>query len=137
MKRLVGGSLVLALLAFVTLGPSRAQDKNLSIKDIMGKAHKGGDALLSKLGKELKGTDVPWEDVQKQAKELVDLGTSLSKATPSKGDKSSWDKLTASYLSDAKALSAAAEKKNKDDAVAAQKKLSTSCKACHSAHKGS
>lgn len=136
MKRLVGGSLVLALLAFVTLGPSRAQDK-VSIKDIMGKAHKGGDALLSKLGKELKGTDVPWEDVQKQAKELVDLGTSLSKATPSKGDKSSWDKLTASYLSDAKALSAAAEKKNKDDAVAAQKKLSTSCKACHSAHKGS
>lgn len=107
-----------------------------SIKDVMSKAHKGSGSLLPTLGKELKADSPPWTDIQKQVKELVDLGETLAKNDPPKGEKASWKKQTEQYVKNAKALQDAAEKKNASDAKAAHAKLAGSCKACHQAHKG-
>lgn len=132
MTRIFG---VLALLALVAgfNGSSNAEDP--TTKDIMVKAHKGADALVPKLGKELKADKPDWDAITKESKELVELGTALGKNKPSKGEKESWDKLTASYLANAKDLEAAAEKKDVKAATAAQGKLAASCKECHTAHK--
>ena len=101
----------------------------------MTKAHKGGDSLIEKLGKELKDDEPKWDDIQKQTKDLVDLGTALGKNKPPKGEQESWDKLTKKYLDEAKVLDEAAKKKDKSAAADAQKTLKTYCADCHKEHK--
>jgi hypothetical protein len=127
----------LAVLA-VTFSPSGAEpnkDKDLTIKDIMTKAHKGADSLIGKLAKELKDTEPDWGPIQKQTKELVDLGTSLCKCTPPKGEKESWEKLTKGYVDNAKEMDAAAQKKDQEVTAARLKTATTFCGKCHSVHK--
>jgi cytochrome c556 len=133
-----GAALALALAAgmWAVQGPSAADSaKEPSVKEIMTKAHKGGSSLLAGVGKDLKAADPDWTDLQAKSKELVKLGTSLGKADPPKGEKDSWETLTKGYLGFAKDLETATEKKDKDAAAAAQKKLAGSCGACHKAHK--
>ena len=138
MKQLTRMAALLALLVFLgAVSRSGAEDdKDPSIKDIMTKAHKGGNSILAKLGKDLKSDKPDWDEVTKLSKELVSLGAALNKNKPPKGEKESWDKLTTSYQDTTKALLAAAEKKDLKAAAASQKKLSGTCKDCHSAHKG-
>jgi hypothetical protein len=135
LSRMVAAIAVLALLAgcLTSLG---ADDKDPTIKEIMTKAHKGGDAILSKLGKDLKADKPDWDADAKLSAELVKLGTALGKNKPPKGEKESWEKLTKAYVETAKALDAAIEKKEKKDAVEDQKKLAGMCKDCHTAHRG-
>src|SRR5262245_4889514 len=126
---------VSAVLAVAVLVGGATADDTPTIKEIMTKAHKGGDALLKKLGKQLKGKDVPWEDVQAESKELLDLGKSLGKNDPPKGDKKSWEKFTASYVKGAESLHKAADDKDQKTAAKAQTSLEGSCKACHAVHR--
>jgi cytochrome c556 len=138
MKRWALGAGILAL-ATVALAGGR-DDQQPTIKEIMEKAHKGtkqSQALLTQVRNELKKDDPNWEKVQKQAKELVSLGTSLGKNEPPRGDKESWEKLTAAYVANAKKLEAGAEEKDQAAARAAVAKLGGSCRSCHMAHKGS
>ena len=140
MTRLTCVAAGLALLAVLglVLAPTRAADKdNPSIKEIMTKAHKGGDSLIGKLGAELKAPEPEWATVQEQTKELVDLGTALGKNEPPRGDKESWEKLTKAYLDNAKDMEAAAEKKDKATTAADLMKVRGMCMKCHQAHKGS
>jgi hypothetical protein len=122
----------------IVFGVAAAQDKkDPSIKDIMTKAHKGGDSLIGKLGTQLKADPPPWAEVQKETKDLVDLGSALGKNTPPKGEKESWDRLTKGYVVTAKDLDADAQKKDKAAATEALTKLRGMCSNCHKAHKGS
>jgi hypothetical protein len=121
----------------LALGHSAADGgKNLSVKEIMGKAHKGGNSLIAGVGKQLQGAGPDWDTLQAKTRELVKLGTSLGKAEPPQGEKASWEKLTRQYLDNARALDAAAEEKNKPGAQAAFGKIRGSCKGCHDVHKG-
>src|SRR5262245_6986107 len=55
-------------------------EKTPSIKEIMGKAHKGPNSILPNVGKDLRDTNGPdWDEIQKSAKELVSLGKELNK----------------------------------------------------------
>ncbi len=120
----------------VTLGPSGAEEKkDPSIKEIMTKAHKGADSLIGKLTRELKADTPEWEPIQKQTKELAELGASLSKATPPQGEKESWEKLTKAYVANAKEMVEAAGKKDKDTTAADVMKVTKMCANCHMAHK--
>jgi cytochrome c556 len=138
MKRLACVVSVLALLAVLALvtSPAAAQ-KDPSIKEIMTKAHKGNNSIIASVGGELRGDDPDWPDVQKQTKELVTLGMALGKNDPPKGDKDSWQRLTQQYVANAKALDAAAQRQDKTAAQAVHKKLTSSCAACHKAHRPS
>jgi cytochrome c556 len=137
MKRLacVLGLLAVAALAVWVGQPLLAADKEPTVKEIMTKAHKGGNSLLAKLGKELKAEEPPWETVQQQTKELVTLGASLGKNKPPKGSQESWDRLTKAYLATAKALDGAAKEKGLAVARAQHKALTQQCGACHKAHR--
>lgn len=130
---LTGVAVVTALA--LGLGLSRAADKELTIKEIMTKAHKGGDSIIEHLKKDLKEKEPDWTEVKEHAKELVDLGTALGKAAPKKGEKDSWEQKTKTYVENAKALDAAAGKKETKAAQASLQKLATSCMGCHRAHK--
>ena len=78
-----------------------------------------------------------WDDAQKQAKIMADLGGKLGKNDPPKGDKDDWEKLTKKFAKEAKAVADAAEKKDKDAATTAIKAFQNkkNCDGCHSMHK--
>jgi cytochrome c556 len=125
-----------AVLCFVTSLCHSSGNSDLSIKEIMDKAHKGDKSVIKTIGKELRRSPPDWSKVDPLAKELESLGEALTKATPEKGDKASWDKLAGGYHNDTKALASAADQKDVTGARAALGRLGKACKACHDAHRG-
>ena len=105
-----------------------------TVKEIMGKANKP-NGIYDNLRQDLKDDNPSWPDVQKEAKELATLIDALRQATPPRGDKDSWDKLTRAYADNAKALVQATAKMDLDAARAAQAKMADGCMTCHKAHK--
>ena len=139
MKRIACTTGVLAMVIAVALvtGSAGAGDEAASIKDIMGKLHKGAKGHLNQVKAQLKSDSPPnWAVIKTEAKEIDSLSAGLGKFDPPKGDVSAYKTLAASYHKNAEALEAAADKEDLSATKAAFTKLSTSCKECHSAHKG-
>jgi cytochrome c556 len=115
-----------------------AQDKKAekvpSIKQIMTAAHKGDDTLITKVKAAVQ--EGKWEDAQKAAKKLSEIGAALGKNKPKRGEASSWETLTKAYAESTKAVADATEKKDADATTKALDTISESCKTCHQAHKG-
>src|SRR5258708_27576090 len=99
MKRVACMASVLAVLMVA----ARADDASPSIKEIMGKLHKGANAPLAKLKTALKADKPDWKEVQDLSKEFVTLGAGLAKNVPPKGDKSAFAQLADAYYQKAKA----------------------------------
>src|SRR5262245_48352457 len=120
MKRFMLVTSVAALLALVGLTwcPDDAQAKDPSIKEIMGKLHKGANAPLGILKRDLQSDDPPWLEIQKVSRDFLILGAALSKNAPPKGDKDSWAKYARQYYDNAKALDDAAQRKDRANALA-------------------
>jgi cytochrome c553 len=131
-KKLSRVVLGLAVLALV-LGPVVAAD--LSIKDVMKKAHAGMESLLAGVEKQVKGNSPDWESVQKSTKELSELGQALAKNDPPQGGKESWEKQCKIYSDQVAALDVAAGKKDLKSTADAAAKIRMSCGACHGPHK--
>ena len=128
---------VLVTFASLLSGQASSQDgPTPSIKDVMGKLHKGAPSPLAKLKTDLSAPSPDWAALEKATKDFVILGAALAKNDPPKGDKASWNKLAAMYFEDAKTLDNAVKAHDAAAAKAAQAKLSASCKSCHGAHKG-
>ena len=101
-------------------------------------------AVLVKNGK----LENVWVHVTKGAKEKdydkagtalkawVALSSHLDEFDPPKGDKDDWKKLTKQYAADVKSLAKAVDDKDDKAIGAGLKSINTSCKTCHSAHKG-
>ena len=115
--------------------PASADETTESVKKIMGAVNKGPKSLTGLLKTAFKADEPKWEGIQKDAKRIAELTDAMAKLKPKKGDGASWDKLAGAYAADAKELHEAADKKDKTAALAAFKKLETSCKSCHTAHK--
>ena len=105
------------------------------IGQIMAKLTRGPQSLTSVIGQELKSDSPPWDQLQSQTKEYVELASSMAKHDPPKGSKESWAKLAGEFANSAAALEKAAQAKDKDAAVAAHQSLSNSCMACHQQHR--
>lgn len=106
------------------------------IGEIMAKLTKGPQSLTSVIGVELNEETPPWDKIQPQAKEYVQLAGSMSKYDPPKGDKESWLKMTTAFTQSATNLEHAAEAKDSQAAKAAHTALKNSCQSCHQAHRG-
>jgi cytochrome c556 len=129
---------VAAGLLLAGLGVNRltaADDKVPTIEDIMQKVNKRKGGLHSEVGDALKASPVDWAKVQTDTKQYSAMADFLGKNDPPKGSKQSWEKLTGTYAADAKALNAAAEKKDKAAAQTTWAKLSKECMGCHRAHR--
>jgi cytochrome c553 len=137
MKRLACVSSVLALVggAALALLPREAAAKDPTVKEIMGKLHKGASAPLGLVKRDLQDDNPNWPEIQRLTHEFVVLGAALGKNPPPKGDKDSWAKLARQYFDDAKAMDDAAQRKDKAGSLAAQGRLAGSCAACHKAHR--
>ena len=138
MKRIacMTGVLAMVIASALVTGSAGAGDEAASIKDIMGKLHKGAKGSFSQVKAQLKSDSPDWAMIKGEAKEIDSLSASLAKFDPPKGDASAYKALAANYHKTAMALDAAAEKEDLGAAKAAVTKLSASCKECHSAHKG-
>jgi hypothetical protein len=126
------GALVLILGSAREAHATPAADDPPAIDEIMKKVcSKKGACAKAKTAVE----GEKWDDAQKEAKTMADLGSMLGKNTPPKGDKDNWDKLTKKFATEAKAVADAADKKDKEAATTAIKAFQKSCKTCHDAHK--
>jgi hypothetical protein len=135
-RKCVTSAIALAGLVIFAIRSSGQPAATPTVKEIMGKAHKGPNSILSTVGKDLRDIDGPdWDEIKRSARELVSLGSALGKNDPPKGDKASWQKLTKAYTEDAQSLLSAAAKKNKSAAESAHKRLQSSCTSCHKAHR--
>jgi hypothetical protein len=115
--------------------PLEARDEKApEIKEVMGKVGKPG-GLYPGVAMELREADPMWEQVQQDTKEMAKLLATLGQATPPKGDKDSWAKLTRAFIDNAKALEKAAAKRDLKAARDVSKKMGDSCKGCHAAHR--
>jgi hypothetical protein len=110
-------------------------DEKKTIKEVMGKLHKGSTSQQNALKKLAQATPPDWDAIGKVTKDFVILGAALGKNDPPKGDKESWKKLSQDYLETSEKLDKAASDKDLDKLKAAQKTMGASCKACHNAHK--
>jgi cytochrome c556 len=138
MKRLMAAGIVLALVIVGSLmtNPADAQkDRTPTVKEIMGKLHKGANAPLTTIRADLQMNPPDWKEIQQAAKDFVTFGEALTKNNPPKGDKKSWDKFAAQYVENAKALDKAAQGKDQKAALAAHTRLNDSCKSCHGLHR--
>ena len=126
---------VLCVLAVGLMLIPSAGAKDPTIKEIMGKLHKGANAPIGLIKKDLQEDDPDWDEIKKMTKDFVTLGAALGKNEPPMGETDSWKKLTKKYYDNAKALDDAAKGKDKRGALSAQAKLAGSCAACHRAHR--
>jgi hypothetical protein len=105
------------------------------IKDIMIKLNKGQQALTPLIAAALKAESPAWDTIQGQTQEVVRLATAMGQSEPPRGDKDSWQKLSAAYVESATALDKAAQAKDRDAALTAHGELSKSCMGCHRQHR--
>ncbi len=126
----VAGLGVLAQMA--DANPPTAESTKAIMKKLNGKAQ---TSVQNKLKKQFEGTKPDWKEVKASTKEFADLTAEMEKNEPKKGELDSWKKLAGAYASDAKSLNESAEKEDLDGTKATFKKLSGSCKACHSVHR--
>jgi hypothetical protein len=138
MRALICAASLMGLLGIVVWSsrPAGAQDdEKPTIKQIMGKLHKGARAPLSTVKAEMKKESPDWAKVEAEAIIIDKFGTFLPRAEVPRGDQAAFEKLAKGYQKNAKALKEASEGKDLAKAKDATKKLSSSCQACHTAHK--
>ena len=91
---------------------SAGADATPSIKEVMGKLHKGTSSPLAKLKTALKADTPDWKAVQNLSKDFVILGLP-GQNKPPRGDESAYEQLANSYYENAKSLDDAAKAEDK------------------------
>jgi len=123
MKTFVAAFCTVAALAMLAgVGTSAVGDGKYTIKEIMAKAHKGGNkSLISKAASGMAE--------KKDVENLLEMYQELAKNKPPQGEAASWKSKTDALVSAAKEL--------KEGKEGAGKKLqkAANCMGCHSVHK--
>ncbi len=110
---------VLALLGLTNRFARSDDEKTATIKEVMQKLHKGPNAALAKLKKDLAADSLDWKDIQAKAKLFETYGAALAENEPPKGEKDHWKRLADSYDEHAKKLYHSAKHEDKDGVQAA------------------
>jgi len=114
--------------------PKDFKEQELSIKDIMKKAHGGKTSLYAIVWNDIHRDPPHWQRSRKNLAEMVRLCSQLAKKDPPKGTKESWEKLVQAYLDNAKVVQENLEKENVAESRTTYDKLLKTCKVCHNAH---
>ncbi len=134
LKRFAVTFSVLGLFVLASLAGGASTDKP-TIKQVMGKLHNKKAGLLPSVQKGLNASTVEWKALETKTKEMVTLSESIEDAEPPKGEKADYEKLAKIYTVNAKALAEAVGSEDVAKSKAAARKIGTSCKSCHDAHK--
>jgi hypothetical protein len=138
MRMLICGATLLGFLAvagWMSQSAGAQDDEKPTIKQIMAKLHHRSKGALTTVKAELKSDSPDWSKVETDAKVIEKFGTFLAKSEAPRGEQAEFEKLAKAYEKNAKALKAAAADHELATAKDATKKLSSSCKSCHEAHK--
>jgi cytochrome c556 len=137
MKTLILKSGLLATGLSVPLALAFGADavRKLSTSAVMHKQYTVSNAPFVRIKKALNSETPDWTKIQEESRRFLALAESLEKNEPKWGDSGSWKKLTSRHLDDAKAIEHASAARDRDAVLAAQKRVSASCKACHDAHR--
>jgi cytochrome c556 len=136
MKRVICAACASVLFVAATVVPAIGRDdKTPTVKEVMGKLNKGNKAPLAQLKTLLKAKTPDWKKIQDSTKEFADLGPTLSKNEPPKGDPAQFKKLAEVYGADCKDLDDAAKKEDLATTKGAFVKVTGSCMKCHTAHR--
>jgi hypothetical protein len=117
------------------LATQDVKEGELSIKEIMNKAHGGRQSLYAIVWNDLHRDPPNWPRSGKNLAEMTRLCSLLTKREPPRGTRESWESMVRLYLDNAKAVQ---ENLEKEDVVASRKtydQLLKTCKVCHNAHK--
>ena len=122
-----------ALLVGVTGALVAADDKELSIKQFMGKHHAGKSATLARLDAGAKAASPDWDEVQKLAADYAQAAPQVGKNTPPRNadKKDEWAKITGELAENAKAIDTAAKAKDKEGVAKGVKMVRGMCARCH------
>jgi cytochrome c556 len=132
--RCVVGLLLLGLVVWTARVDAQAE-KAPDIKEIMGKLNKPTGVYFS-MARELKEDTPEWDEVKTQAKILAQQAAALTKTTPPRGEKSSWDVLVKAYADNAQKAQKAVERMDKAGAQASMALMGgMACNKCHEAHR--
>ncbi len=127
-------TLIATACGLIVLGVCGAVGRYEAIESIMEKGFKKG-GLRHQIDVEV-GKDKPdWNALIKKSKDFRDLCDKLTKEKPPKGEADSWKTHTELMLTEAKSLCDFAEKKDQGKTKLAIKKINSSCKSCHDAHR--
>jgi len=117
--------------AVAYFGSASAADDVKDVKGCMAFQNK----VRGDLGKMVKAKDPKWDEVQKSTKDWVKIAESIGTFKPPKGTDDSWKEQTGKYLTNVKAVDAAAEKKDVDGVSKGLATIMGSCAGCHSQHR--
>ncbi|OAI54716.1 hypothetical protein AYO44_14415 [Planctomycetaceae bacterium SCGC AG-212-F19] len=108
-----------------------------TVKEIMKKVNFRDGALCPLLGRALKVDQPNWDEVQRETHQFATLVDALGQNEPPRGDKASWQQLTKSYIAAAHELDMAAQRKDRNAALAAHAKVANpaTCNGCHKVHR--
>ena len=110
-------------------------EKGPDIKEIMGRLNKPTGIYFS-MTRELKEQAPDWAEVQMNARLLGQLAGQLTRTTPPRGDRASWDRQIKAYIANAQAAETAIRKMDKAAAQAALARMGEpACTTCHKAHR--
>jgi hypothetical protein len=110
------------------------KELELSIKEIMTKAHGGKKSLYAIVWNDIHRDRPNWQRSRKNLAEMIRLCSLLTKQEPPKGTKESWQKLVQGYLDQAKTVQGNLEKENVAESRTTYDKLLKTCKVCHNIH---
>jgi cytochrome c556 len=134
MKRLTyGAALLVPALLGVTAGAEG--ERKLSIMAVMHKQYTVSRAPFVLIKKELDSEAPDWEKIHEQTRKFASLAGALEKNEARWGDKESWKRFISLHSADARAMDDAAEAREKNSLLVIHRRLATSCKACHNAHR--
>lgn len=128
------GLLAIALAISQPVGAS-SDDTIPTIEKVMETLHKGKNSPLLTVKAALKKGTPDWSKVKEATKLFATYGPALPQNAPPRGDKKSYEKLAKAYAAGALALDKAAGNEDLKGARAAFKKITSTCNACHEAHK--
>jgi cytochrome c556 len=137
MKKLILESGLLVTVIAATLAVALGADaaRKLSTSAVMHKQYTVSNAPFVRIKKELNSETPDWAKVQEASRRFLALAESLEKNEPKWGDSASWKKQTSRHVDDAKAIENASGARDRDAVLAAQKRVSASCKGCHDTHR--
>lgn len=106
----------------------------LSTKEIMTRAHKGKQSLLSRLNADLQKPQPDWPKGEEHLAEMIRLVSRLTTQKPPQGSLEAWNTRVHDYVDNAKDIEQNLKEQNVQAARASVGKLLKTCKGCHDAH---
>jgi hypothetical protein len=92
-------------------------------------------SVLGRIGRELEEKEIPWDNVQHDSDEFLELTKKLETLSPRRGESNSWKRLTSQLVQSATDLATASQRKDLEASKVQREHVFAACTECHKAHR--